>query len=134
MNRDKAVVRILIEQHADVNAAQSDGATALHWAVFRNRVRASSWITRRSKNNVPFEKTRTPTDVFARCGRNTGLAAAGFDDPGTDASEQDCSGSQDPLHRNLRAARHAPGLLGAGGLAAGSRQYAFLFQTFDALP
>ena len=29
-------MRKLIEQHADVNAPQADGATALHWAVFRS--------------------------------------------------------------------------------------------------
>jgi ankyrin repeat protein len=33
---DDAAVRKLVEQHADVNAAQPDGATALHWAVFRS--------------------------------------------------------------------------------------------------
>ena len=32
---DKAAVRSLIEQHADVNAPQPDGATALHWAAYR---------------------------------------------------------------------------------------------------
>ena len=26
-------VRVLLQQHIDVNAAQGDGATALHWAV-----------------------------------------------------------------------------------------------------
>jgi ankyrin repeat protein len=36
MGGDKAAVRKLLEQHADVNAAQADGATALHWAVFRS--------------------------------------------------------------------------------------------------
>ena len=33
---DRAAVRELIAQKADVNAAQPDGATALHWAVYRN--------------------------------------------------------------------------------------------------
>jgi uncharacterized protein len=33
---DKAAVQKLIDQHADVNAAQPDGATALHWAVFHS--------------------------------------------------------------------------------------------------
>src|SRR5580658_6341958 len=36
MHRDGAAVRKLIEQHADVNAPQADGATGLHWAVFRS--------------------------------------------------------------------------------------------------
>ncbi|HET6409470.1 MAG TPA: ankyrin repeat domain-containing protein [Chthoniobacteraceae bacterium] len=31
---DRAAIRTLIEQHADVNAAQEDGMTALHWAVY----------------------------------------------------------------------------------------------------
>jgi ankyrin repeat protein len=33
---DTAAARQLIEKHADVNAPQNDGATALHWAVYRS--------------------------------------------------------------------------------------------------
>jgi uncharacterized protein len=33
---DTAALRSLIAQHADVNATQGDGATALHWAVYRS--------------------------------------------------------------------------------------------------
>jgi len=33
---DKAAVKALIAQKADVNAPQADGATALHWAAFRS--------------------------------------------------------------------------------------------------
>jgi ankyrin repeat protein len=33
---DQAAVQKLIQQKADVNAAQVDGATALHWAVYRD--------------------------------------------------------------------------------------------------
>src|SRR5436309_3145632 len=35
MNGDKAALRTLLQQKADVNAPQVDGATALHWAVYR---------------------------------------------------------------------------------------------------
>jgi uncharacterized protein len=35
MRGDRAAVRTLLAQHADVNAPQADGATALHWAVYR---------------------------------------------------------------------------------------------------
>ncbi len=33
---NEQTVRSLLEQHVDVNGAQSDGASALHWAVHRN--------------------------------------------------------------------------------------------------
>ena len=35
MKGDKAAVRALLQQRVDVNAPQADGATALHWAVYR---------------------------------------------------------------------------------------------------
>ena len=35
MRGDVAAVRTLVGQKADVNAVQADGATALHWAVYR---------------------------------------------------------------------------------------------------
>jgi cytohesin len=36
MRGDLAALTKLVEQHADVNLSQADGATALHWAVFRS--------------------------------------------------------------------------------------------------
>jgi ankyrin repeat protein len=36
MKGDKAALRTLIDRKADVNAPQVDGATALHWAVYRD--------------------------------------------------------------------------------------------------
>jgi ankyrin repeat protein len=36
MNGDQAAVQSLIQQKADVNAAQADGATALQWAAYRD--------------------------------------------------------------------------------------------------
>ena len=40
MKGDAAAVRRLLQQKADVNAAQVDGATALHWAVYRDDLEA----------------------------------------------------------------------------------------------
>src|SRR5262245_59949095 len=36
MRGDKAALRMLLQKKADVNAAQTDGATAMHWAVYRD--------------------------------------------------------------------------------------------------
>ena len=38
MHGDKAAVRALLERKADVNVAQIDGSTALHWAIQANDV------------------------------------------------------------------------------------------------
>ena len=38
---DPAAIRRLLQQHADVNAAQPDGMTALHWAAYRDDVESA---------------------------------------------------------------------------------------------
>jgi ankyrin repeat protein len=42
---DKAAVRALLQKGANVNAAQSDGATAVHWAVYRGDVEMLRMLT-----------------------------------------------------------------------------------------
>jgi ankyrin repeat protein len=46
MNGDKAALRTLLQQKADVNAPQVDGATALHWAVYRDDIDAVNQLVR----------------------------------------------------------------------------------------
>ena len=41
---DKAAVRTLLAQKADVNAKQADGGTALHWAVWREDVELTTML------------------------------------------------------------------------------------------
>ena len=36
MNGDRDAVRALLQKHADVNGAQGDGSTALHWAAYKD--------------------------------------------------------------------------------------------------
>ena len=52
MKGDKAALRALLQQKADVNAPQVDGATALHWAVYRDDVetrRPADWRRRQGR-------------------------------------------------------------------------------------
>jgi uncharacterized protein len=45
MRGDKAALRTLLEKGANVNAAQSDGATAVHWAVYRGDMEMLKMLT-----------------------------------------------------------------------------------------
>ena len=47
---DRAAVQKLIQQKADVNAAQVDGATALHWAVYRDDAQLLDLLIRSGAN------------------------------------------------------------------------------------
>jgi ankyrin repeat protein len=46
MRGDKSALRTLLQQKADVNAPQADGATALHWAVYREDLEAVDLLLR----------------------------------------------------------------------------------------
>src|SRR5436309_10973120 len=50
MKGDKAALRTLLQQKADVNAPQVDGATALHWAVYRDDLEAVGLLVRAGAN------------------------------------------------------------------------------------
>src|SRR6476620_2833879 len=50
MKGDKAALRALVQQRANVNAPQADGATALHWAVYREDLEAVDVLIRAGAN------------------------------------------------------------------------------------
>ena len=70
---DKAAVRTLIQQKADVNAAQIDGATALHWAVYREDAELVDILVRAGANaKVTNREGVTPLMMAALYG-NAGI-------------------------------------------------------------
>jgi ankyrin repeat protein len=50
MQKDVSAVRALLQQKKDVNAAQADGATALHWAVHWNQLEIAELLLRAGAN------------------------------------------------------------------------------------
>ena len=50
MKGDRTAVRLLLQQKADVNAPQVDGATALHWAVYRDDLETAGLLIRAGAN------------------------------------------------------------------------------------
>ena len=62
---DKETVRTLLKQHADVNATEPDGATALDWAVHRDDLESADFLTAQSRCECQRRK---------RLWRNSGVA------------------------------------------------------------
>jgi ankyrin repeat protein len=61
MKGDGAALRTLLQQKADVNAAQVDGATALHWAVYRDDADVADLLIRSGAHvNVVNREGITP--------------------------------------------------------------------------
>src|SRR5213593_3245695 len=60
-NADREAVRALIQQGANVNAAEADGTTALHWASYRDDVESADLLIRAgAKVNAANDLGATP--------------------------------------------------------------------------
>lgn len=84
MQGDTALVRLLVSQGADVNAAQADGMTALHWAASRgDAARANMLIVSGARvGALTRNGNYTPLHLAAKNGRADvarALIAAGAD-------------------------------------------------------
>src|SRR5450755_726128 len=66
MNKDKAAVRTLLQQKADVNAPQADGATALIWAA-RNDDADMADVLIKAGANVKAANREGATPLYAAC-------------------------------------------------------------------
>ena len=69
---DLAAARAMVQKGADVNAPQSDGATALHWAVYRNSAEAVDLLLRAGAKSAPNREGMTPLAMAALYG-NSGI-------------------------------------------------------------
>src|SRR5262245_42255915 len=62
--RDKARVRNLLDTGVEVNAAQIDGTTALHWATYHDDAETAAWLVRAGANvNVVNRYGVTPLSL-----------------------------------------------------------------------
>ena len=69
MRVDKPALRALLQRHADVNAPQSDGATALHWAAWRDDAEMADLLIRAGANvNAANKLGVTPLALAAGTG------------------------------------------------------------------
>ncbi len=82
-NADKEALRTLITKKIDVNAAEADGTTALHWAAYRDEVESADLLIRAgAKVNAATDLGVTPLYNAAQNGSTamvTKLLSAGSD-------------------------------------------------------
>jgi len=65
-NADKDALRALLQKKVDVNAAEADGSTALHWASYRDDLESADLLLRNSaKVNAANDLGATP--LWAAC-------------------------------------------------------------------
>jgi ankyrin repeat protein len=68
-NADLAAVRALVQQRVDVNSAEGDGATALHWASYRDQVEIADVLLRAGADaNAANDLGATPLWLAAQNG------------------------------------------------------------------
>ncbi|HEY2380073.1 MAG TPA: ankyrin repeat domain-containing protein [Terriglobia bacterium] len=83
MRGDKAAIRTLIQQHADVNAPQPDGATAMHWAAYKSDKEMADLLIRAGANvKVANREGSTPlwlAGINGDAAMISALLAAGAD-------------------------------------------------------
>ncbi|PYJ96917.1 MAG: hypothetical protein DME23_18245 [Verrucomicrobia bacterium] len=63
---DRATIRTMLKQHADVNAPQVDGMTALHWAAYRDDVKTAKLLVAAGAN-VKAENRYGVTPLSMAC-------------------------------------------------------------------
>src|SRR5262245_35179104 len=68
-DKDKAAVAALLQEKVDVNAAESDGTTALHWAVAQDDLELAERLIRAgAKVNAKNDYGSTPMSEAAIVG------------------------------------------------------------------
>src|ERR1700692_3326594 len=64
---DKTVVRSLLKQKVDVNAAQGDGMTALHWAAFNDDLETAKLLISSGANVKAATRNGALTALSMAC-------------------------------------------------------------------
>ncbi|HTC33927.1 MAG TPA: ankyrin repeat domain-containing protein [Bryobacteraceae bacterium] len=87
MRGDRLAVEKLVQQRADVNAPQADGATALHWAVFQSDKAMVDLLTRAGANPKAANREGS-TPLWLACINGNAPIIESLLKAGADANEQ----------------------------------------------
>jgi uncharacterized protein len=91
MKRDKVTFRSLLLRKFDVNAAQVDGATAIHWAVYNDDLEAVNLLIKAGAN-VKVKNRNGITPLAMACLYGNGAIVESLLNAGGDAKERGTTG------------------------------------------
>lgn len=90
---DRAAVQALIAQKADVNAAQNDGMTALHWAATKDDLQMAKMLLAAHANVAPTTRLGAVTPVFMAATNGSAPMIAELLRSGADANSTKATGT-----------------------------------------
>src|SRR5262245_37510914 len=93
MQGDRATVQALLKQNADVNAAQGDGTTALHWAASRDDVQMAELLVKAGANVKATSRIGGITPLMMACQNGNAAMARLLLDAGADAKASSGTGT-----------------------------------------
>jgi ankyrin repeat protein len=93
MNGDREAVRALLRQKVDVNAAQGDGTTALHWAAFRDDLEMVKMLIAGGADVKAATREGAITPLFMACTNGSAGMIAELLRDGADANSVNANGT-----------------------------------------
>jgi ankyrin repeat protein len=93
MNGDMTAVRTLLQQKADVNGAQGDGSTALHWAAFRDDVEMVKVLIATGADVKAATREGAITPLFTACTNGNAAIIEALLKAGADAKSIKANGT-----------------------------------------
>lgn len=93
MQGNRAVVRSLLKQRVDVNAAQGDGMTALHWAAFRDDLEMLELLLAAGANVQSVTRVGAITPLLIACTNGSPAALKALLKAGADPNSVNANGT-----------------------------------------
>lgn len=93
MQGDKSVVLSLLKQNVDVNAAQGDGSTALHWAAYRGDLETTQLLLKAGASVKSVTRIGSITPLFMASRNGNASVIGALLQAGASASEANSNGT-----------------------------------------